>query len=258
MHLSVDYDRIAHSYDRRYLDNDYSGVENALVAFVGQNPLGRMLEVGCGTGHWLRSLSGRGIRAAGMDVSGRMLARAHAQDHRTALVRGLAEHLPWADDSFDRLFCVNALHHFRDKRTFLAEARRVLRRGGRFMTIGLDPHTGLDHWYIYEYFDPVLQMDRSRYPASSQIREWMDAVGFADCDTREVQHLPVRLSARTAIERGRLDQGMTSQLSMLTEEQYQQGIDRIRKGVESAEASGRTLYLTADLRLYAAFGSVPL
>jgi ubiquinone/menaquinone biosynthesis C-methylase UbiE len=41
-----------------------------------------------------------------------------------------------ADASFDRLFCVNALHHFRDKRAFVVEARRVLRRGGRMMTIG--------------------------------------------------------------------------------------------------------------------------
>ena len=31
-------------------------------------------------------------------------------------------------------------------------------------------------------------MDRGRYPGSGQIREWMDAVEFSDCVTREVQH----------------------------------------------------------------------
>ena len=254
----VDYDTIASTYERRYRDNDYSGVENALIAFVGQNPAARVLEVGCGTGHWLRFLAGRGSRVAGLDASSGMLACAHAQDRRTAVVHGMAEHLPWAAESFDRLFCVNALHHFRDKRTFLAEARRVLRRGGRLMTIGLDPHTGLDHWYIYEYFEPVLEMDRRRYPASSQIQEWMEAIGFVDCVTREVQHLPARLSARPAIEQGRLDKGATSQFSVLTAEQYQQGIDRIRRAIESAEGQGDSLYLTADLRLYATSGSVCL
>src|SRR5439155_905726 len=50
---------------------------------------------------------------------------------------------------------------------------------GLMMTVGLDPHAGVDQWYIYEYFDNVLEIDRRRYPASSQIREWMRAAGFA-------------------------------------------------------------------------------
>jgi SAM-dependent methyltransferase len=185
-----------------------------------------------------------------------MLACAREQDRRCGLVRGVAEHLPWTDASFDRLVCVNALHHFRDQRAFFVEARRVLRRGGRVMTIGLDPHTGIDRWYIYDYFEPVLEMDRGRYPAASQIQEWMVGAGFSDCVTREIQHWPVQLAARAALEEGRLDRAATSQLGILTEDQYQQGIDRIRRGIESAEASGRTLYLTADLRLYATIGSV--
>lgn len=257
MHPRVDYDAIAGTYDRRYVGNDYSGVENALIAFAAQNPGFRVLEVGCGTGHWLRLLGERRIRATGLDASAQMLARAHAQDRRTVLVHGRAESLPWIAESFDRLFCVNALHHFRDKRTFVTEARRVLRPGGRLMTIGLDPHTGLDRWYVYEQFEPVLEQDRRRYAATGQIREWMNVVGFVDVVTHEVQHLPVRLPARAAIEQGRLDKNATSQLSLLTVEQYQQGIERIRKAIESAEASGRMLYLTADLRLYATVGSVP-
>ena len=125
------------------------------------------------------------------------------------------------------------------------------------MTIGLDPHAGVDQWYIYEYFDNVLEIDRRRYSASSQIREWMRAIGFADCVTREIQHLPVRLAARPALEQGRLDKNVTSQLSVLTDAEYRQGIDRIREAVESAEGRGESLYLSADLRLYATFGAVP-
>ena len=125
------------------------------------------------------------------------------------------------------------------------------------MTIGLDPHAGVDQWYIYEYFEPVLEIDRRRYPSSSQIREWMHSLRFADCLTREVQHLPVRLSARAAIEQGRLDKHVTSQLSVLTDDEYHRGIDRVRRALQSAEARGESLYLDADLRLYATFGSIP-
>lgn len=250
------YDSIATTYDRRYRENDYSGVEQALKAFVGQDLSGCVLEVGCGTGHWLRLLDEGGIRVAGVDASGKMLTYAHAQARGAALAQGRAEHLPWASEAFQRVFCINALHHFDDKVRFLAEARRVLEPRGQVMTVGLDPHIGLDRWYIYEYFEPVVEIDKRRYPASTQIRDWMHAVGFSTVRTSEVQHLPAQLPARTALEEGRLDRGMTSQLAVLTDEQYQRGIDRIRRALESAEARGETLYLGADLRLYATYGSV--
>jgi ubiquinone/menaquinone biosynthesis C-methylase UbiE len=255
--VNLNYDSVAKDYDRRYLINDYSGVEEALVAFIGRDLTGRVLEVGCGTGHWLRLLTERRSRVAGVDASYNMLEFAHDQAPGAWLAQGRAEHLPWANEAFERLFCINAFHHFEDKVRFLAEARRVLEPGGQMMTIGLDPHTGIDRWYIYEYFEPVLEIDKRRYPASSQIREWMQALRFSDVRTCDVQHLPAWLSARTAIEEGRLDRDATSQLAVLTDEQYQRGIDRIHRALESAEPRGETLHLTADLRLYATYGSVP-
>jgi ubiquinone/menaquinone biosynthesis C-methylase UbiE len=257
MHPRLDYDTVADAYDRRYLRNDYSGVENAVTALVASNRDVRVLEVGCGTGHWLRVLADRSIRVAGLDASIRMLAHAQAHAH-CPVVLGVAEQLPWARASFDRVFCVNALHHFQNKDRFLAEARRVVRPGGQLMTVGLDPHTGIDQWYVYEYFDRTLETDKRRYLASSQIRDWMHVAGFVDCETREVQHVPARLLARTALEQGRLEKTATSQLSVLTDEQYEQGIDRIRTDMAAADARGDSLYLTADLRLYATLGSVPL
>lgn len=253
----LNYDSIAARYDRRYLINDYSGIEEALAAFVGRDPGGRVLEVGCGTGHWLRMLADRGIRVAGVDPSWNMLDYARVQAAGAALARGRAEQLPWADDAFDRLFCINALHHFEDKAMFFGEARRVLAPGGQMMTIGLDPHAGVDRWYIYEYFEPAFEIDKGRYPASSQLREWMRARQFLDVRTSEVMHIPARLSARTALAEGRLDRGMTSQLGVLTDEQYQRGIDRIRRALDAAEARGHDLYLVADLRVYGTYGTVP-
>jgi ubiquinone/menaquinone biosynthesis C-methylase UbiE len=257
MARSVDYDHIATTYDRRYQHNDYSGVEAALIAFVGEHFNQRVLEVGCGTGHWLQVFAGSGTRLTGLDASARMLAYAKTRVGKAALAQGFAEHLPWARESFDRVFCINAFHHFQDKVAFLMEAMRVLRPGGRIMTVGLDPHTGVDQWYIYEYFDNVLEIDRRRYPPSSEIREWMQAAGYADCVTREIQHMPVRFAARAALEQGRLDKSATSQLSVLTDEEYRQGIDRIREAIASAETRSESLYLSADLRLYATFGAVP-
>ena len=43
----TDYDEIAVTYDRRYEEQDYAGIERALIEFVGSRS--RVLEVGCGT-----------------------------------------------------------------------------------------------------------------------------------------------------------------------------------------------------------------
>src|SRR5512138_2742167 len=100
MSFRVNYDSIAPAYDRRYVVNDYSGVERALRAFVGPEFTGRVLEVGCGTGHWLQLLREHAIRVAGVDVSGHMLAVARTNDHGEARALGRAEQIPWSDRAF--------------------------------------------------------------------------------------------------------------------------------------------------------------
>ena len=96
MARSVDYDRIAGTYDRRYEYNDYSGVEAALIAFVGEH-----LRPARARG-WLRHRPlasspsrGRGIRVAGLDASAQMLSYAKARAPGAVLAQGSAERLPW-------------------------------------------------------------------------------------------------------------------------------------------------------------------
>lgn len=252
----ADYDQIARTYDQRYERSQYAGVEQALRAFVGSQPGLAILEVGCGTGHWLEALQERGRQCVGLDYSAGMLAKAQKRVQGTALIRGDAEHLPLPANSFDRVFCINALHHFPDKPAFLAEARRLLRPGGKLLSVGLDPHHGLDRWHVYDYFPESLALDKQRYPSADALRAWMTAAGFENCVTQEVEHWVIHLPAREVLAQGRLEKAATSQLSILTDEEYQRGIQAIRNDLQRAEDKGQTLFLTIDLRLYGTTGSV--
>jgi ubiquinone/menaquinone biosynthesis C-methylase UbiE len=254
--MTVNYDALAGDYDRRYAVNDYSGVERALEGFLAGARGGRAFEVGCGTGHWLRVCASAGLVAVGVDSSFAMLQRARAAGC-TALVHARAERLPCGDGVFARLYCVNALHHFDDRVAFFVEARRVLAPGGQLLTIGLDPHTGIDQWYLYDYFDCVLEADKRRYSSTAEIRAWLHDAGFVAVRTTEVQHLPARLDARAALEEGRLARGVTSQLAMLTDNEYRRGMARIHDAIAAASRRGETLHLTADLRLYGTYAALP-
>jgi len=121
------------------------------------------------------------------------------------LVQAAAGTLPFADGAFDRVICVNALHHFVNKAQFLKEARRVLRPAGGIISIGLDPHSGRDRWWIYDYFSQTIDLDRQRYPSVATIRAQMAKAGFGRCETREVEHIVGAISVESARATGHLD-----------------------------------------------------
>jgi hypothetical protein len=62
------------------------------------------------------------------------------------------------------------------------------------------------------------------------------------------------MPARTAIERGLLAQSYTSQLTILSTQEYQDGIGRITQAIDAGKVRGEELILAGDLRLYATSG----
>jgi len=252
---ALDYDGLAASYDGRYRRHDYGGIERALRALV--EPGARVLEVGCGTGRWLELLAAEGCAVLGVDPSMRMLERAADRCGAGVVVRGAAEALPFRDGSFDLVLVVNALHHFVDPRMGLSECARVLAPAGRFLTIGLDPSQGRDRWWVYDYFPGTLERDRRRYPHSAQIRAWLDEAGVVVEGCGVVQEWREDEDARAYVAGGGARKDATSQLVLLTDEEYAAGRARLEQDLAAAEAKGRTLRIRGALRLYGTRGRVP-
>ena len=253
--MSTNYDRIASAYDDRYKHNVYPGLTRAVLDFAGTAP-SRVLELGCGTGHWLSLLSAHGSEVIGVDSSAMMLRQAREKVTTDRLLRARAEELPVADATFDRVLIVNALHHFTDAERVTREARRVLREGGAVMTIGLDPSAGLDRWCIYDFFDGTRAHDLERYPPTAQIRSWLAQAGF-DADAAYVAELiDQREPAEEALGKGKLSRSYTSQLTDLPEHAYDRGIAAIRKASAEERRKGGVMQLEAKLHLFACVGRV--
>lgn len=99
----------------------------------------RLLDVACGTGRLLRFLKEAFPRlsVAGIDLSPAYVeeARRHLSPYDAVLDIANAEHLPYADESFDLVTTVYLFHELPDvvRRTVAGEMARVLKPGGRLV-----------------------------------------------------------------------------------------------------------------------------
>jgi SAM-dependent methyltransferase len=89
---------------------------------------GPVLDVGCGEGRLVSLLAGTGVRWVGVDSSPTQLA---ANPHRPVVLADMRD-LPFRGDVFGEVAHLWCLYHVEDPREAIAEAKRVLRPGGRY------------------------------------------------------------------------------------------------------------------------------
>jgi SAM-dependent methyltransferase len=138
----IHFDTIASTYDeqlpahiRIFLLAKKTGLTVAALKKYGIDRGSRGIDLGCGTGWYVKNLSECGYEMTGIDNSPSLVAEAKRNNaNNKALIRQadmLA--LDFEKDSFDFVYCVNSLHHLMDNGQLslaLAQAHRVLKKGG--------------------------------------------------------------------------------------------------------------------------------
>lgn len=245
---AVNYDQIAPTYNRRFDGEKSQPILIALLELVRQIQARTILEVGCGTGFWLA-----GVQEAptdqvdkniyGLDLSTGMLRQARLRPNIMRLVLGQAEALPFGPASFDLIYCVHALHHFIRQQDFVTDCLRWLKPGGTLAVIGSDPHNHSQsgrrgEWYVYEYFDGVLQTDLARFPSWGQVMNWMVGAGYETVTWQPVEILHDTWRGAKVFADPFLKKDATSQLMLLSEAAYQTGLDKLHEAITAAQTTG--------------------
>jgi len=99
----------------------------------------RILDVGCGTGRWLRRYQEMGFCPSGVDSTLAMLLLAKRLGVVSPLVTGEAQRLPFADATFDCVSDITVVQHIpaSQQPKALAEMMRVLKPGGQLILMEL-------------------------------------------------------------------------------------------------------------------------
>jgi SAM-dependent methyltransferase len=105
---------------------------SALLGAVGAGPGVRFLDVACGPGYAAAAAAQRGCLATGIDFSSEMVAIAREDNPQIDFREGDAERLDFPDETFDAVAMNYGMLHLANPDQAIAEAYRVLRRGGKF------------------------------------------------------------------------------------------------------------------------------
>ena len=132
------FDLVAPVYDALHIGARKTA--RTVAALAEFKPTDRVLDLGGGTGRVARFFVGSVASVTVADPSEKMLAQCKRKQG-LACVLAEAEHLPFADASFEKVIIVDAFHHFANHERVIAEVRRVLAPDGAAILEEFNPET---------------------------------------------------------------------------------------------------------------------
>lgn|SRR5688572_8274209 len=192
-----------------------------------------VLELGCGTGNYIRALSaGRpSLRYAGFDRSLPMLRESQRSSAMVHYVLGdAARDLPFRAGTFACAFAVDVIQHIADVPRFFAEAGRVLSADSRLVIV-TDSEATMARRSLTRFFPELLSIELARYPALPVLHEAAARAGLR-LDRQEQASGEIALSEEFI---ARLAAKCSSAMRLISPADHAAGMARVRAGRERGE-----------------------
>jgi ubiquinone/menaquinone biosynthesis C-methylase UbiE len=138
-----DFERVADSYDGWYdsargtmYDRFEKQAIDKLLADIAKHS--RLLEIGCGTGHWSKYFSDKSFDVTGIDISAKLISIArqkHIPNSRFEIADG--RNLPFEDETFDVAAAITVLEFASEPERVVSEMVRCVKKSNGILIIGV-------------------------------------------------------------------------------------------------------------------------
>jgi SAM-dependent methyltransferase len=167
-------------------------------------PGAAVLDVGCGTGEYVKRLTDLGFQVSGLEPAPAMRASAEARNPSATIVDGVVTALPFASESFDLVIAMEVLRYL-DRADVVAGTReivRVLKPGGVAFITYVNRYA-LDGFWLWQRMRQVVrrkEFDRRNphceFTTPREVREDFAAAGVTDVAVEGRLFAPLRFPYR--------------------------------------------------------------
>lgn len=220
---------------------------DALTAFIPPREVGRILDLGCGTGRFTASLGDAfECPVVGVEPSTAMLAVAVARgEPNVEWKQGHAENIPLGNGAVDAVFMSQVFHHLSEPRAALEEIRRVLSPAGHLaVRNGTRENHGEIEWL--KYFPEARELENARLPSRRELEAAVCAESFELVSRRTVRQL-FASSFEEYYEK--ISRRGLSSLIGIGDDAFGAGLRRLRSLVES-QPRDLAVYEPVDLFIF--------
>ena len=158
----------------------------------------KILDIGCGNGRLLELLKDKRIDYIGIDNSEELIRIAKNRYPQNKFLMADALNLPFAENSFDKIFSVAVFHHIPSKELrsqFLKEARRVLKPEGFLILAVWNLWKGYNSLKLLVKYTILKFLDKSKLDFKDIFAPWQKSVNrYVHCFTKNELKKLVRKS----------------------------------------------------------------
>lgn len=119
-----------------YLETTFIPVYKKIINKIGLGEKHHLLDIGCGSGLFMKMADSKAAVTSGIDVSAELLKIAQQRNPGATLLNQDMEYLPFHNQSFDLVTTFNSLQYAADVDKVLMEIKRVLKEDGK-LVIGI-------------------------------------------------------------------------------------------------------------------------
>lgn len=178
----ITYDNIGTGYNITRHADPY--IADRLYNLLYPSKDGLYLDIGCGTGNYLKTLTAKGLTLYGIDPSETMLISARAANPYTTFLNATAESIPLSDNFFNGAIAVLTIHHWQDIPNGLTGLARVLKPASKAVFFSFTPQQMRGYW-LYHYFPQMIERCMAGIPTLNDMCNHLSTAGFHTIETEK-------------------------------------------------------------------------
>lgn len=156
-------------------------LDELMGGFASFRQSGRLLDIGCGGGEWLRAARRAGWQAQGLEISAPAVKYLREQDFE--IFHGFLEDAVYPDAHFDMVLAIEVLEHVPDAGGILREVARILRPGG--VLWATTPHgNGISARLLRENWSIVAPPEHLQLFGKSGMQQMLRNAGFSQASVQ--------------------------------------------------------------------------